>query len=447
MKISVLIPVYNAEAFLKETLESVLAQTLPPFEIIALDDGSTDGSAAILEGRKEIRFIKGIHGGVNRARNILVREAAGDIVAFMDADDLWDPRKLEKQAAFMEQHPECDIAACATETFLDPSVTEPTPRQKELAASSFPLLLQASLIRRSVFERFLFNESMANGGDTDWFMRVMTAGVRICRMKETLCRYRIHGSNISLHANTRKGAYLQMIAAAARKGKSLPPDLSVIIPAYNAEKYLKEAVDSVKSQVLPAGISRMEILVADDGSTDGTADLAESLPGVRCLRGPHKCAAAARNRAVRAARGRFLLFLDADDLLTEGAAAALYRPFEEGETTASFGLAADFVSGELEEKDVSGIMVKAEAYKGFFSGCVLVKKSVFEEGLFFDESLSVGETVDWLLRFKEKYGNGSQVEALTCRRRIHLSNTGRRRPLEERTSYAAILRQRLKGKG
>lgn len=447
MKISVLIPVYNGKRFLEEALESVRAQTLAPFEIIVLDGGSADGSAELLKKRDDIRLLTFDRLNISWSRNRLVREAAGDYIAFLDADDLWDREKLEKQAAFMEAHPECGIAVCASKTFLDPSVADPSPRQKELAKTTFPLLLQAALVRKSLFERFPFNEDRTQGEDTDWFMRLSTAGIRVHRMPETLCFYRIHGSNFSLKADTSRQTYLQMIAAAARKGKSLPPDLSVIIPAYNAEKYLKEAVDSVKSQVLPAGISRMEILVADDGSTDGTADLAESLPGVRCLRGPHKCAAAARNRAVRAARGRFLLFLDADDLLTEGAAAALYRPFEEGETTASFGLAADFVSGELEEKDVSGIMVKAEAYKGFFSGCVLVKKSVFEEGLFFDESLSVGETVDWLLRFKEKYGNGSQVEALTCRRRIHLSNTGRRRPLEERTSYAAILRQRLKGKG
>lgn len=446
MKISVLMPVYNAEAFLEETLESILSQTLPPYEIIALDDGSTDGSAAILEKRKEIRLIRSGHRGVNRARNLLIREAAGDIVAFMDADDLWDPCKLEKQAAVLEQHPECDIAVCSAETFLDSSVTDPSYRQKELAASSFPFLLQASLIRRELFDRFLFNETLASGEDTDWFMRVTAAGVRICRMQETLCRYRIHGSNISLHADTRKDTYLKMIAAAARRGRALPPDLSVIIPAYNAEKYLKEAVDSVKSQVLPGALSRMEILVADDGSTDGTAALAESLTGVRCLRGPHSCAAAARNRAVRAAGGRYLLFLDADDVLTEGAAAALYKPFEEGEICACFGRAADFVSPELKEEDMSGVMVRKNAYQGFLSGCVLVRKSVFEEGLYFDEALKSGETVDWLLRFREKHKDSAQIGALTCRRRIHLDNTGRLRALEERENYAALLRQRLKGK-
>ena len=447
MKISVLIPVYNGKRFLEEALESVRAQTLAPFEIIVLDGGSSDGSAELLKKRDDIRLLTFDCQNIGRSRNRLVREAAGDYIAFLDADDLWDREKLEKQAAFMEAHPECGIAVCASKTFLDPSVADPSPRQKELAKTTFPLLLQAALVRKSLFERFPFNEDRTQGEDTDWFMRLSSAGIRVHRMPETLCFYRIHGSNVTLKADTSRQTYLQMIAAAARKGRAGLPGLSVIIPAYNAEKYLKEAVESVNRQVLPAALSRLEILVADDGSTDGTADLAESLPGVRCLRGPHKCAAAARNRAVREARGRFLLFLDADDILTEGAAAALYRPFEEGERAASLGLASDFVSGELSRKDVSGVIVKEEPYQGFFSGCVLVKKSVFDDGLYFNEALSSGETVDWLLRFKEKYGKASQVDVLTCRRRIHLSNTGRLRPMEEKKNYASILRQRLKERG
>lgn len=447
MRISVLMPVYNAEAYIRETLSSIRVQTFPIHEIIVFNDGSTDGSGGILSAMKDIRFIDSPHVGVAKARNRLVREASGDWIAFIDADDFWEADKLEKQAGYIKAHPECDIVCCATETFLDASVTEPTRRQEELADTKFPYLLQSSLIRRSLFDRFEFNEVYSHGGeDTDWFMRVSGSGIRLDKIPDIGCHYRIHGSNMSLEADMRKSTYLRMIAAAARKRKQAVPDLSVIIPAYNAEKYLADAIESVRRQSLPEGFSRVEIVVVDDGSTDNTAAVAENLPQVRCIRGNHRYAAAARNTGIRAAQGRFLLFLDADDLLTDGALEALWKPFSDEKTMASFGMASDFVSEELDASDVAGIKVKADPYRGFFSGCVLIRNSVFKEDCMFDESLKTGETVEWGLRFRAKQFPYAEVDAVTVRRRIHLDNTGRKYGQEERMSYAAILRQRLKGK-
>ena len=109
--VSVIVPAYNAEPFLARTLRSALGQTYVALEIIVIDDGSTDSTAAVArafaQGDKRVRVISVPNGGVAKARNIGISEAAGEIVAFLDADDLWHPTKLEHQMAAMDEMKDC----------------------------------------------------------------------------------------------------------------------------------------------------------------------------------------------------------------------------------------------------------------------------------------------------------------------------------------------------
>src|SRR5262245_55521841 len=104
-KVSVLLPVYNAERYLAETLDSALAQTHPNLEVIVIDDGSVDRSRAIAEARAErdprVRVITKTNGGVAAARNRAIAEASGDLIAPLDADDLWSATKIERQVKRM----------------------------------------------------------------------------------------------------------------------------------------------------------------------------------------------------------------------------------------------------------------------------------------------------------------------------------------------------------
>ena len=107
-RISVIIPVYNAARYLEETLASVFAQTYRDYEVIVVNDGSTDESALVLapyarDGR--IRYLDQANAGVAAARNRALREAGGELVAFLDADDLWLPEKLEKQVHLLTRQP------------------------------------------------------------------------------------------------------------------------------------------------------------------------------------------------------------------------------------------------------------------------------------------------------------------------------------------------------
>ena len=107
MKVSVAIPTYNSAKFIQATLKSVLNQSVAPAEILIVDDGSTDETIDILSSYgSSIRVIRQSNQGVAAARNALARNASGDLVAFLDHDDLWHPRYLETQCSGFRLHPE-----------------------------------------------------------------------------------------------------------------------------------------------------------------------------------------------------------------------------------------------------------------------------------------------------------------------------------------------------
>ena len=109
--ISVVIPLYNKVGQVEETLQSVLAQTYNDFEIVIVDDGSTDGSAEKVEalGIGNLRLIRQKNAGVSAARNRGIEEASGEFVALLDADDLWKPEYLATQFGLTQKYPECDV--------------------------------------------------------------------------------------------------------------------------------------------------------------------------------------------------------------------------------------------------------------------------------------------------------------------------------------------------
>ena len=111
--VSVIIPAYNAASHIGETLDSVLCQTYPRREIIVVDDGSTDDTPRCLEPyRSSIHYIGQENAGVGAARNAGLKTASGDYIAFLDADDLWLPEKLEVQLEGAKKHPESGLIAC-----------------------------------------------------------------------------------------------------------------------------------------------------------------------------------------------------------------------------------------------------------------------------------------------------------------------------------------------
>jgi glycosyltransferase involved in cell wall biosynthesis len=204
--ISCVIPVYNGERFLAEALDSVLEQTRPPEEVIVVDDGSTDGTpevAARYAGR--VTCLRQDNAGHEVARNRGVASSRGDLIAFLDADDLWHPEKLAKQAARFEANPDLDVSTTLIRNFWMPEL-----RDEELALRDHPLsrdlpgyMPSALAVRRTAFDRFgLFDGTLPHKALVAWLVRATRGGAALECVHEVLTFRRIHESNMS---RTRRG--------------------------------------------------------------------------------------------------------------------------------------------------------------------------------------------------------------------------------------------------
>jgi glycosyltransferase involved in cell wall biosynthesis len=147
--VSVIMPCYNAERYLREALDSLLGQTYKPLEIVVVDDGSRDGSAAILDTyRDRVTVLRQENAGAGAARYTGVRYKRGSFVAFCDADDLWMPHKLERQMRVFARYPEVGVVACAMERIDAAGRRLPSEGNPNLHLEGRPVDLQSVLLTR-----------------------------------------------------------------------------------------------------------------------------------------------------------------------------------------------------------------------------------------------------------------------------------------------------------
>lgn len=206
--VSVVIPVFNGERFLAETIESVLAQTHEPVETIVVDDGSTDGSAEIARSYP-VSYLYQENSGVAAARNRGLAAAAGEFISLLDQDDVWLPRKLELQVHALARNPAAGICSCRFDTFLEPGCTVPdwvqNPAYVESDRSYRNSQLGTLLVRRALFgEVGGFDAGYGASNDTDWFLRTRDAGVAVVMLEEPLQRKRFHDQNDSSRRDPRQ---------------------------------------------------------------------------------------------------------------------------------------------------------------------------------------------------------------------------------------------------
>ncbi|MDO4492781.1 MAG: glycosyltransferase [Clostridia bacterium] len=219
-RVSVLMPAYNAERFAAAAVESVLRQTFGDFEIIAVDDGSTDGTAAVLARYPEVQLIRQRNAGISAARNRALEASVGEYIAFIDADDLWKPDKLRLQVAYLDAHPETEIVYSRFENFTEIAENERTPRQTELLEVLDEYHMTTALVRRRLFGRVgLFDPSLRFGEDTEWNIRVrLECPEGIAKTDAVTYLRRIHEENITLsHPNAGKKEMLILGVRAAMK--------------------------------------------------------------------------------------------------------------------------------------------------------------------------------------------------------------------------------------
>lgn len=180
VKVTVVIPAYNAAKSIDRTIVSILNQTFTSYEIIVVDDGSTDNTADYLKSNfPSVRVIRQINGGPSKARNTGIQNAQGEYIAFLDADDYWEKEKLEQQVSKLEASPECVWAFSAFYKLRD-GVKIPSQIYSDyngedcldLIVAGIPVHTSTVVVKRSVFKEktFLFNEGFSNSEDREvWY--------------------------------------------------------------------------------------------------------------------------------------------------------------------------------------------------------------------------------------------------------------------------------------
>jgi glycosyltransferase involved in cell wall biosynthesis len=205
--ISVIIPTYNGERYIVRTVDSALTQTYPHREVIVVDDGSPDHTAAALKSFEDrIIYIRKANGGPASARNAGIARARGEYIAFLDGDDLWEKEKLSEQAAFLAGHPDCGLVYTNLSVIDEEDAVVSIPRRPRPSGDLFmPLFMKNSvptssvLVRKVCFDCVgLFDEDrdLISVEDYDLWIR-MASRYRIGFLNKPLLRYRVHHKGIS----------------------------------------------------------------------------------------------------------------------------------------------------------------------------------------------------------------------------------------------------------
>lgn len=206
--VSCIVPVFNGESYLGEALDSILAQTYRPIEVIVVDDGSTDGTAAVVARYGDrIRHVRQNNGGAPTARNLGLSVATGEFVAFLDADDLWHPEKLARQMARFEARPQLDLCVTHLQRFWIPQLEKEQKRfQDHRFAEVLPgYVTQTLLARRILFASVgHFDTSRRVGDPMDWFLRAAERGAVMELLPDLLVYQRMHENNLSVELGTRR---------------------------------------------------------------------------------------------------------------------------------------------------------------------------------------------------------------------------------------------------
>ncbi len=210
--VSVVIPAYNVEEFVASAIESALAQTYPRVEVVVVNDGSTDGTAAaIAPFHDRIVLVDQANRGLAGARNVAIAQASGTVLALLDADDLWLPDRLERCVTLLEQQPEIELVTSDAFLIEDGMRTEkrcygdrrrypfPDPGANQLDVISQRNFLFVSVVfQRALLERCgNFDETLPRAEDYELWTRFLLSGARAGYVSEPLGYYRRRADSLS----------------------------------------------------------------------------------------------------------------------------------------------------------------------------------------------------------------------------------------------------------
>lgn len=227
--LSVVIPVHDGARTLARAIDSVLAQSARvPMEIIVVDDASRDASADIARAYPEVRLVQrsastpdGGGAGPAVARNLGIRHARAELIAFNDADDAWLPNKLELQLGLLAARPELDFVLCAFENVADDGFELAAWAVREHPGEAMPgFIFQAMLAHRRAFDRIgLLDEHMRWAEDTDWFLRARDEGLAMLRTQVVGVHRFVHDTNLTAQVRESQRGLVRAIHASMQRRK------------------------------------------------------------------------------------------------------------------------------------------------------------------------------------------------------------------------------------
>lgn len=374
-KITIAIPVYNGSNFMKVAIDSAIAQTYDNKEILVINDGSTDNGEtekiALSYGNK-IRYIKKENGGVATALNLAIKEMKGEYLSWLSHDDMYKPFKLEKQVEVLNKLQDKKTIIFSNVELIDErgdifctTNYSNLLTHEELCQGIYPVIKGtvngcSMLISKECFNKVgLFNENLKTSNDYEMWLRLFKE-FNCYLIEEPLIQYRIHKNQDTTKSpytlkeanklwvdiinnltekeiegwgfepfNVYMDLYFQMYYSkyneaypvAYKKAKEIydksNPKVSIIMPCYNAEKYIEKAVQSVLDQTY----RNFELIIIDDDSTDKTWEIIEQYAKkdfrVICTRKTEneKGISKSMNKGIEMARGEYITRMDSDDII------------------------------------------------------------------------------------------------------------------------------------
>ena len=212
-EISVIIPVYNGEKYLAESIRSAMNQQRADVEILVVDNGSTDATPAVARMFPSARYLRLEQRGLAKALNYGVEQSQGAFIAFLDADDLWTPDKLSIQLEATARNAAIDMVFGHVEQFISPELADPAKERLHIRDKRLPGRVKSTLlIRKKSFSKVgPFEESLDFADFIDWYMRAEERKLKELMLPDVLALRRIHGGNLGYTDRDKRVEYVRAI--------------------------------------------------------------------------------------------------------------------------------------------------------------------------------------------------------------------------------------------
>lgn len=431
--ISVIMSVYNDITYLDSAIQSILSQTFQNFELIIVNDGSTDGTQDILHAYRDPRIIileNLVNIGLTRSLNMALSCAKGKYIARMDSDDISLPHRFESQFEFLENHP--DHALLGSSYYQINTLGE-VEKLIQLKTDHDEIVIELKtanhfghgtvMFRKDIVTQLGgYNERYKYAQDYDLWLRI-SENYLVGNLNEPLYYWRLTDGSISSVKATEQKYFADLAKTEAVVRSNNKPTVSVIVPTYNRPDTLAKALSSIINQTF----QDFEIIVVNDAGEDVHAIVEEYNSKNNIIYISHednKGLAATRNTGILSARGKYIAYLDDDDIFYTDHLETLFNflesnnDFQVAYTDANYShqveVGKQYIEINREVKYSFDFDYERILYENFVPIiCIMHRKSCLNNSGNFDSSLRRLEDWDLLIRLSRK-SKFAHIKNNTC---------------------------------